>query len=170
MRVAASRIPLLFGQAFLSGRQVCSIVVFGLLFAASVSLSGCWGPSGPQIVAADGVVTYRGKPLSGATVLFSTEGGPPAVGQTDSDGRFMFNTQGQQGAIVGPGGIAISAVVQDRDLTEAEVDLAGEAYTRLMDSISRSVIPKRYGHPRTSGLTATVSEDPEQNHFTFELK
>ena len=39
----------------------------------------------------------------------------------------------------------------------------------LLNSLRKNLIPTKYSNPDTSGLTATVSEDPEKNHFNFDL-
>jgi hypothetical protein len=133
--------------------------------------TGCSGRRGPQLAAAGGVVTYKGQPVDEATVTFSTELGPPAIGRTDSNGAFAFNTRGKSGAVVGPGVVSIIAVKQDRELTEQESSqLAGDRLEALLAKITHHMIPKKYGHPSTSGLTVTVSEDPMKNQFTFDLE
>lgn len=142
-----------------------------MLFTVLLYCEGCGPPSGPQLAEAGGVVTYLGKPVAEATVVFVPEVGSPAMGLTDDKGHFEFNTQGAPGAIVGTGSISITAVRQSRELTDAEVlNTGGAAFDRLLASIRKSVIPTKYTHPRTSGLTATVTEDMEKNQLTLDLK
>jgi hypothetical protein len=117
-------------------------------------------------------VTYQDKPVDAATVLFVPATGQPATGKTDAEGRFEFNTQGVKGATVGSGEISITAIRQ-RELTAQEEELVyvgGPKADAFLASIRSSAIPEKYGHPRTSGLTAVVSEDPQKNNFTFDLK
>jgi len=149
-------------QATLLGSLLCTALLY---------CGGCSGPSGPTLAEAGGVVTYQGQPVPDATVVFVPQAGTPAMGQTDDEGRFEFNTQGAPGAIVGPGTISITAVRQSRELTDEEVEkTGGAAFDALVASIRKSVIPEKYNHPSTSGLTATVTEDPKQNQLTFDLK
>lgn len=144
-------------------------VIASGLFAALLACGGC-RPTGLALAEAEGVVTYQGKPVADATVVFAPQSGLPAIAQTDSNGHFVFNTQGSLGAIIGPGTISVTAFRQKRELTEKEMEMGGAAFEALLATIRSSAIPSKYGHPRTSGLTATVNEDPEQNHFTLELK
>ena len=109
-------------------------------------------------------VTYNGDPLEGATVAFLPDAGQPAIGRTGADGRFTFKTRGQPGAAIGAGKVTVTAVEQ---LMEFEGD--GEPSPEELKNMSRSLVPEKYGHVRTSGLTAIVTADGE-NDFTFELK
>jgi hypothetical protein len=147
------------------------ILAGGLLLTSVFCWSGC-GQDGPRLAEAGGVVTYQGKPVDAATVLFVPATGLPATAKTDAEGRFDFTTQGRAGATIGSGEISITAIRQ-RELTAQEEELVyvgGPKADAFLESIRSSAIPEKYGHPRTSGLTATVSEDPEQNHFTFDLQ
>jgi len=63
-------------------RHVC--FAFALL-AVVIVLAGCGG-GGPDLVPVKGKVTYKGQPLSGASVTFHPATGPLATGTTDASG------------------------------------------------------------------------------------
>lgn len=128
--------------------------------------TGCRGNDLP-LVKAGGVVKYKGEPLPGATVTFVSESGPPAIGVTDEQGQFELRTLGRSGAAVGDYGVSVIAQKDSREITPEE---AQTMKTEELNKIRKSLIPEIYSHPRTSGLTQTVSKDASENHFTFELK
>jgi hypothetical protein len=139
--------------------------------AVFVMVCGCGDSDGPRLAEAGGAVTYKGQPVATATVMFLPEVGAPAMAETDDKGRFSFNTQGKPGAIIGPGRVSISAVRQLREVTDEEMEkIGGAALDSLLASIRKSVIPEKYNHPDTSGLTITVTEDADKNQFNFDLK
>ncbi|WP_139228664.1 transthyretin-like family protein [Planctomicrobium piriforme] len=135
--------------------------------SAFAMLLGCGHSTDlPETADVEGVVTYQGQPLSSASVIFSPESGPIAMGVTDQNGVFHLKTQGSDGAKIGnhqvtvqamgiPGGGAVTSVdpKTGRDLTVKMV----------------SQIPEKYGIVGESGLTAVV-ERKKQNEFRFDLK
>lgn len=67
-------------------------------FAAFLSLTGC----GIKLVPVQGVVTLDGKPLEGATVIFtSPDGKTNGSGMTDATGAFSITTADKLGAAPG---------------------------------------------------------------------
>lgn len=137
--------------------------VVAVVIAAAV---GCGGDQLP-LVDAGGTVTYRGEPVSGANVLFVPDGGAnPAVGRTGDQGEFTLAVQGRQGAVPGAYKVAITAAEYTREVSDAEFDEMNDAQ---IDAMTLWHVPKEYANVRSSNLTATVSEDPEENDFTFDL-
>lgn len=138
--------------------------VFGLFAVLATTATGCGRSDAPELAEAGGTVTYNGKPLEGANVVFIPDaGGPAAYGTTGPDGTFTWMTRGEPGAMVGPGKVAITAFEELAEPKEEE-DLTAEDLKKM----SQSRIPEKYGRVETSGLTATVTGDGE-NKFTFEL-
>ena len=136
--------------------------------------SGC-GPASdverPETAAVTGSVTYNGEAVAGAVVSFSPTGEAKdgAIGTTDAQGKFTLQTQwGAKGAV--PGSYAVSVtktegiVTSEADLAEAQIGAPESAPA----SEASSALPAKYGSSGTSGLTAEVSADGE-NNFTFEL-
>jgi len=77
------------------------------IFVASVAL-GCG--DGIEVGAVGGTVLLDGRPLEGATVLFTPEsGGRPSAGRTDASGRYELTyTDDLAGALPGTHAISIS--------------------------------------------------------------
>jgi len=133
------------------------------------------------VAPASGTVVYQGKPVAGATVVFQSEGGPPAIATTDEQGRFSMNTQGRDGVLPGKAKVTISLVeatevgnpnaVMDGDIPSDD-PAAFEASLTSADlaamARARSLIPQKYNHFQTSGLTADVVVG-QDNEFHFEL-
>jgi len=124
-----------------------------------VVASGCGNrPNLPPTARVSGTVTLDGQPLPRGTVQFVPDtaqgtAGPSGVGCIDEEGRFEISTAGVQGAIVGHHKISVTA--------EAE-------YDQTQISMGRSLIPRRYNNPDSSGLTAEVEEN-EKNEIVLEL-
>ena len=139
-----------------------------LLLAACCALAACYGGDELKLAETAGTVTYQGKPVVGGSVMFMpTEGGPPSVGNTDEQGHFVLSTTGRPGAVVGPHKVSITAVKQKANVSDAKLSGMSEAELR---AIQTPLIPLKYGNIQTSGLTATVSEEPDQNQLNFELE
>lgn len=83
---------------------VTSLVVLPLVGCSSQS-SGL-----PAVAPVTGTVTMDGKPLASATVVFESQGGHVAFGNTDATGRYEIVAAGRQrGAIIGPNKVRISS-------------------------------------------------------------
>lgn len=132
--------------------------IVGLGFALPLcvaALPGC-GPSRPPTAPVEGVVTLGGQPLEGAAVTFTpVEGGRPATGATDAQGRFRLSTfDPGDGAILGEHVATVykeeaaSVVVEEGDLDGGP---AGPATT------PRLLVPARYTSRETSELRFTVT-------------
>jgi hypothetical protein len=66
-----------------------------------VVLAGCGG-GGPKLVKVSGTLTYKGKPVTNASLDFMPEHGRPSWGKTDEAGRFTLSyDRTREGAIVG---------------------------------------------------------------------
>lgn len=122
--------------------------------------AGC-DDDGPSMVPAGGKVLYNGEPLDGANVVFVPEdGGPSSVGQTGADGRFTLSTSAKPGAVIGKHQVAVQAI---EGAPSSSTNESGE-----FEGEHRWLIPKEYGSHFSSGLSAAVTNDGE-NDFTFEL-
>lgn len=135
-----------------------------LLTGMLLQATGC-GDGRPPLVATSGVVTLDGDPVASATVtLMPRGGGRPATGTTDQEGRFTLSTFAPgDGAVAG----AYDAVVTKLEVAKpagrrssAPADDGLEPDTMgAMPSEEdyRSLLPKRYSNPATSGLTVEVT-------------
>ncbi len=145
---------------------------FVVLGFGCVLLTGCFGgdgnerPTAPVKVS----VTYKSKPVSGATVQFlSAENPQPAVGMTDASGNCSLTTyKTNDGAIVGNNLVTISKVEIDaskvKPVRDEDKDLVGVTPPPTL----KSMIPEKYSAPGSSGLTEMVKKG--QNVFSYELK
>ena len=167
------------------------IVTMGVwcVFAA-VGCSGDGG-SAPDLAPVNGLVTYNGGPLAGATVTFLPEKGPLAMAVTNMNGEFKLVSGTLPGCTVGPVKVAVSAIPPGEgssnpapsfnpnpnmsavEMQEASKKMA-EATQNFQASSGankiKSLIPERYKDVNTSGLTFTVEKDSAKNKFKLELK
>jgi hypothetical protein len=132
----------------------------GYWLAACVLAVGC-NRSGLDLAEVDGVVKYNGAPVANASVLFKPTTGPFAMGATDAEGKFTLKTANRDGALVGEHQVAIS-----KSQTTAK-QVGREMFPRYTTVYA---IPEKYASPVTSELTAVVSDDADDNHFTFDLQ
>jgi hypothetical protein len=128
-----------------------------------IVLSGCSGTASElDVVPARGIVTFDGQPVEGANVIFSPADGNQTLASqavTDSDGRFEMSTHSGGGKFVpgiAPGRYAV---------TVTKLDTAAVSTTLAPP---KDLLPKKYGSPQTSGLTADIVAGAE-NDFKFAL-
>ena len=157
---------------------------FECLFVICLVSLGCGGNDGPVVAPVKGVVTFDGKPLAGAEVIYRVKDSPRvSVGLTDDKGEYRlttFNTD--DGAIVGDNLISIRQIpkdlpgvsgtsLADMQSGKAKVD-AGSALQPWKNSdkvLGASTIPPKYGNPEKSGLKRTVVLG-DKNEFNLDLK
>ena len=88
------------------------------------------------------------------------------VGRTDSDGRYQLRSYDKDGVVLGLHTVSIIKLDQSK-LPERGNPLPPQ-FDRNNYVPPKSLIPRKYSHPSTSGLTAEVKE--EDNVFDFELE
>lgn len=136
-----------------------------------------------------GTVTLEGKPVEGATVLFSRGAGKIgagelALGKTDAQGRYELTTKvgGEtevKGALPGEYKVAVSKRVPPKGMSESEYRAKVEAANKASEAgpaapgapqVPESVelFPSRYSVLTRSELKATVK--PGSNDIPFDLK
>ncbi len=134
----------------------CGRIILLTVFAAVVG--GC-GDDRPDTLPAGGTITYNGQPVAEARVMFLVEGGRPASGMTDSEGRFELTTfEPGDGALPGEHKVTVS-----KKETVADPNQPDNPYAPMRD-----LLPAPYGTPAKSELSAKV-EAGSKNDFTFEL-
>jgi hypothetical protein len=144
-----------------------------LILSALALLAGCsstasdkWTENRPQTFPAEGVVTYNGQGVAGASVTFAAveRTGVAAYAITDAEGKFSLNTFGDRdGAAAGDYTVTITK--KEVETTPNPRDPNGPP----LKSVEKSLIPARYASSGTSQLKATV-KDGGENKFSFELK
>lgn len=131
----------------------------GLTIAMALGLlAGCGRDSSQmETVAVSGVVTFKGQPLSGATLFFVPDKGPRAQAESDKDGKFRVMTyRPGDGAVPGDFKITVAKYVPD----------PATANTHTPGSINE--VPEKYNNPTSSGLTAKV-EKGKKYDLKFDL-
>lgn len=121
------------------------------LLAVTLSMIGCGsGEDLPETAPVTGIVTFDGKPVEGATVMFfpkDAAASNPGAAYTDKEGKYSLTTfEKDDGALLGT-----------HEITVQLFDAMGEV----------KQVPGKYGDVKTSGLTATIKED--ENSVPLEL-
>ena len=130
-----------------------------------VVVAGCGGravdPNRPKVAPAEGVVTYKGSAVEGATVTFIPDGGTPAAyGTTDSSGQFAASAfPPDEGAAPGRYKVTIS---------KTETSQAAGGGHDAETTFTKNLLPAKYASPETSGLTAEIPEGGKTD-IKFEL-
>jgi hypothetical protein len=149
--------------------------LLSLLFTGIVLIcAGCTTSDRPLTAPVRGQVTYRGRPVAGATVSFLCPGAPrPAIGTTDASGNYVLTTfEPNDGAVVGTHVVTVRQfstdigtsrvpVPADQD-GEAMADAIGQAMQQtarqLQDSerAGAQLLPPKYADRKTSDLRKEV--------------
>ena len=149
-----------------------TIRIFPLVLIFTLSLSaGCkdnMGDTYPATVK----VTMDGKPLEGASILLTeVSGSRSAAGITDASGvASIKSTEGGWGGVF-PG--EYDVVIKKTERTTSSTPPPGAEVSRDVPpedqvySISRELLPAKYGNAKTSGLK--VSHANKKEHFEFDL-
>jgi len=102
------------------------------------------------------VVFVDDRPVTSGVIEFEpVDGGPPARGKIESDGRFSLTTGTRSGAVAGKHRIAIVQVGASGPV------IPGHKHKGI-------TVDKRYARFESSGLTQTVKTG-EPNEFTIEV-
>jgi hypothetical protein len=130
-------------------------------------------PKGKPLAPAKGVVKYNGKPVAGATVLFSPKDGSPSTGMTDKDGNFTVTTGGRPGAELGKCKVLVTKTTATADgkppAAMSPKDMEKMASSGMFSQSAKSEIPARYTSLEGTNLEADVSADGTKNVFEFNL-
>ncbi|MFO0880901.1 MAG: carboxypeptidase-like regulatory domain-containing protein [Gemmataceae bacterium] len=151
-------------------RTFAPLVVLGV----AVTLTGCGG----GLKSVTGSVSLDGKPVTSATVVFTTaDGKSSASGMTDSSGNFSLSTNGKPGAPVGE----YKVTVVKTTVIEGEASKPGspEYFKQMQKGMApsgpmvssssgpQSSLPAKYAAVQTTPLTAKV---PSDGPIKLELK
>jgi hypothetical protein len=154
LRMLASKLP------------ACGLLLF------LVTIAGCNGtPAGQRPTApVEVTITYKGSPVPGATVTFITAEDPKAAtGITNESGVAVLTTyEPNDGAIIGSNLVTVTKMEVDPKgekppVDPSQADVVG--YTPLTPL--KSLVPKKYSMPGTSGIQETVVKGT--NKFKFDL-
>ncbi|MHC4399320.1 MAG: hypothetical protein ACYTG0_06550 [Planctomycetota bacterium] len=136
----------------------------GLMLAVVLAV-GCGDSRTVPTAKVTGVVKLDGTPVDKADVVFYPTEGRQASGMTNAQGEFTLSTfETGDGAVLGHHGVA----VMDGMISEEE---GGEMDgTEGAPTEEKSRFPGIYSSDRTSGFSAEVTENEEDNHFVFDMK
>lgn len=145
-----------------------------LLLLSLVVISGC-GQAGPPIAATSGTITYQGKPVDNADVLFSSEEqfegrNWPASAKTDKDGKYVLETTGiGKGALLGKHTVTITKRGPSPGAKPGSPAVGNETKPQFQAYMmpGPALIPEKYFSPMTSKLEAMV--DSGGNTIDFAL-
>lgn len=139
----------------------CLAVVVG-----SLVLAGCGAEEGLPVYPVSGQVFVQGKPAEGALVIFypidpqthDAEKFPPRPsGLVEADGTFQLTTsEPKDGARVGEYDVTI---VWFKNASTEESAFAGGGESRRP---SRDALKGKYAQPKTSGLKASIANQPNE--------
>ncbi len=115
---------------------------------------------------------YKGSPVEGAQVTFINDSGPPpSFGKTDASGKAKMTTYAAfDGATLGSHKVAVAKQEFDGPQPKSVADVDDPSYNGVGATPVTKVkdlLPKKYGQPTTSGLTATVEK--KKNEIKLEL-
>jgi hypothetical protein len=118
---------------------------------------------------------HQGKPVAEAQVTFApiSGSGRAAYASTDAVGRFTLGVEGHgDGAFPGEYFVSIVKNIVDGPVltSEQEVLKYKQEHDGNLPNVKPSdEVPAKYANPKSSGLTATVT-DNGPNEFVFDLK
>lgn len=136
-----------------------------LLVLVALGVGGCSRdrrPPLPKTFPVTGVVSFDGKPLSGATVMFNPAAGNGhgSIALTDATGRYKLTTfKPGDGVVPGDYKVAITKIELGGSASDSPTAVAPDP---------KNVLPTKYADDSTSGITATVEPKPD-NTFDFAL-
>lgn len=146
-------------------KPAVAFIVLAALLTGCGADNGDRRPTAPVSV----TVTYKGKPVDGAVVQFVTTVDPqPSVGTTDASGNCsLYTYEPNDGAIIGSNSVMVTKNSMDtknaKHVNPEDADLVGVTPPPIL----KSLVPKKYASPATSGLQVDVVKG--KNAFTFDL-
>jgi len=166
-RLGASRLngkPARFPSASRMKSRLAIAAVSSLAIFISLTV-GC-GESGPPTAPVDGVVTYKGKPVQYANLIFlpqNVPGGQTGFAQTDSEGKFSKVLTGGKtnGAVVGSHFVTVTEGWPPDQ--EIPTDQMG-----MQKSPPRGPWANKYRDSSNPALKVEVVAG-QDNHFDFDL-
>ena len=153
-------------------RRSIFVIPLAVLFFA-----GCSGESKkrPPMAKVSGKVSYKGKPVTDASVTFIMEGSPRvATGQTDASGNFKLTTfDTNDGAFIGTHKVTVVKIASVAGNKAPEAlkpeDLAKMSKDgSLQKSLKTEGIPQKYADVKTTTLKYTI--EPGSNEKAIELE
>lgn len=145
--------------------EKASVLGVSLLALVAVSFVGCSGKGLKGLVPAEGVVTFNGEAVEGATVVFSPkqiggENSGSATATTDKNGKFKMTTRSFAGIFPGDYRVTITKDRVEGGPTLEQAQLSPDEYKKIEADIPPQVtireLPAIYADMNASGLDTTV--------------
>jgi hypothetical protein len=161
-----------------------------LLTICATLVLGCSKGPGVQTYPVSGTVKYKGAPVAGVQVAFTSPSqAKPAVGTTDAQGKFQLTTFApNDGAPAGSYTVTVAKPkASSSGNTEMTVKTASggiqpsDDYAKFMkgaakksaakaESVEEGGVPEKYASPGSSDLKAEVTKGGPNDKFDFDLK
>jgi len=151
-------------------RQPTSQQAVIFLLTAVVLTSCSSGPNRPRTYPVSGTVTWKGKPVEAARVVFVPTGkeGEAASGVTDAAGQYRLTTYvAGDGAQPGEYSVKVSkydtkkaTLDEKQKYMTFEEEQAIYSESELPTPPAKNLMPKKYDNPATSGIIHTVVKGP----------
>lgn len=140
----------------------------GIVRALAASVV-CWAVAGcaqrADLGQVEGTVSLDGRPLARGTVTFETPGRRAATARIE-DGRILDATTHRPGDGVPCGRQSLAVFAREEAATAVPADPGSRAFAADA-MVGRSLVPRKYNDPATSGLTAEIR--PGRNEIALEL-
>jgi hypothetical protein len=136
-----------------------------LALAAAILAGGC-GPSRPPTAQVTGRVTLDGRPLARGSLCFEAPGMRPATARIE-DGRIVAATTHTEGDGLPVGRLAVAVFAREERVADPASN-PGQAAFAADSMTGRSLLPRRYNDPATSGLMVTIN--PGENTLELALE
>lgn len=134
-----------------------------------------------------GTVTLNGEPLDGATVMFynQAQGGDSGAGKTGADGSFTVTSsrasEGGTGLVPGEYKVTVTKFEEVVDPDQEAFDKGEITYDELQERKAKAgayakakapklLTPSQYQRADSTPFTASVTDDPKQNVYEFNLE
>jgi hypothetical protein len=136
--------------------------LFMVILVATGVGCGSSKSAGPPLVATEGIITLKDKPLAGATVFFHPDdtAGLSCAGNTDENGKFVLWTNGKPGAVAGRYRITVKSYTKKDGspliVTDEQRANGIDADQMIAAGLAKLAVPAKYVNRDTTTLNAEV--------------
>jgi hypothetical protein len=145
--------------------SMLGFVLVALPLAMITTLAVGCGSRRPEMAAVVGTVSLDGQPLAHGTLTFEAPGMRPATARI-VDGRIVEATTFRSGDGVPIGSHAIAVFAREEARPTPATDPGKQAFA-ADGMVGRSLLPRRYNDPKSSGLSATIEAGSNTLHLTL---
>lgn len=143
-------------QPLMAGcRHAGMVVIATVTMAVITTMTGGCGSRRPEMAAVVGTVSFDGQPLAHGVLTFESPGMRPATARV-VDGRIVEATTFRTGDGVPVGTHMIAVFARDNTRAKPDSDPGKQTFA-AEGMVGRSLLPRRYNVPATSGLSATIT-------------